>query len=112
MSTNIYDIANELERAIRNLPEYKAVEVVKVSVEGNPEAKEVLESYIAFQKGVQEKLQSGDIPTEEDQKTMLDFNKKVQGNPLLVEYFTKQQQLATYVADLERIIFKPLNELL
>ncbi len=32
MSTNIYDIANELERAIRNLPEYKAV--VKVSVEG------------------------------------------------------------------------------
>ncbi|HFI0633095.1 TPA: YlbF/YmcA family competence regulator [Streptococcus suis] len=112
MSTNIYDIANELERAIRNLPEYKAVEVVKVSVEGNPEAKEVLESYIAFQKGVQEKLQSGDIPTEEDQKTMLDFNKKVQGNPLLVEYFSKQQQLATYVADLERIIFQPLNELL
>ncbi len=34
MSTNIYDIANELERAIRNLPEYKAVEAVKVSVEG------------------------------------------------------------------------------
>ncbi|HFI0236997.1 TPA: YlbF/YmcA family competence regulator [Streptococcus suis] len=112
MSTNIYDIANELERAIRNLPEYKAVEVVKVTVEGNPEAKEILESYIAFQKGVQEKLQSGDIPTEEDQKTMLDFNKKVQGNPLLVEYFSKQQQLATYVADLERIIFQPLNELL
>ncbi len=43
---------------------------------------------------------------------MLDFNKKVQGNPLLTEYFSKQQQLGTYVADLERIIFKPLNELL
>ncbi|HFI0055198.1 TPA: YlbF/YmcA family competence regulator [Streptococcus suis] len=112
MSTNIYDIANELERAIRHLPEYKAVEAVKVTVEGNPEAKEILESYIAFQKGIQEKLQAGDIPTEEDQKTMLDFNKKVQANPILVEYFTKQQQLATYVADLERIIFKPLNELL
>ncbi|WP_193437699.1 YlbF family regulator, partial [Streptococcus suis] len=50
MSTNIYDIANELERAIRNLPEYKAVEAVKVSVEGNSEAKEILESYISFQK--------------------------------------------------------------
>ncbi|HEL2111410.1 TPA: YlbF/YmcA family competence regulator [Streptococcus suis] len=112
MSTNIYDIANELERAIRNLPEYKAVEVVKVSVEGNPEAKEILNSYISFQKDIQNKIQSGDIPTEADQKTMLDFNKKVQANPLLTEYFSKQQQLASYVADLERIIFQPLNELL
>ncbi|MDW8750427.1 YlbF/YmcA family competence regulator [Streptococcus suis] len=112
MSTNIYDIANELERAIRNLPEYKAVEVVKVSVEGNPEAKEILNSYISFQKDIQNKIQSGEIPTEADQKTMLDFNKKVQANPLLTEYFSKQQQLATYVADLERIIFQPLNELL
>lgn len=112
MSTNIYDIANELERAIRNLPEYKAVEVVKVSVEGNPEAKEILNSYINFQKDIQNKIQSGEIPTEADQKTMLDFNKKVQANPLLTEYFSKQQQLATYVADLERIIFQPLNELL
>ncbi|HFI0240105.1 TPA: YlbF/YmcA family competence regulator [Streptococcus suis] len=112
MSTNIYDIANELERAIRNLPEYKAVEVVKVSVEGNPEAKEILNSYISFQKDIQHKIQSGDIPTEADQQTMLDFNKKVQANPLLTEYFSKQQQLASYVADLERIIFQPLNELL
>lgn len=112
MSTNIYDIANELERAIRNLPEYKAVEVIKVSVEGNPEAKEILNSYINFQKDIQNKIQSGEIPTEADQKTMLDFNKKVQANPLLTEYFSKQQQLASYVADLERIIFQPLNELL
>ncbi|NQJ73078.1 YlbF/YmcA family competence regulator [Streptococcus suis] len=112
MSTNIYDIANELERAIRNLPEYKAVEVVKVSVEGNPEAKEILNSYINFQKDIQNKIQSGEIPTEADQQTMLDFNKKVQANPLLTEYFSKQQQLASYVADLERIIFQPLNELL
>ncbi|MGQ7742498.1 YlbF family regulator, partial [Streptococcus suis] len=59
MSTNIYDIANELERAIRNLPEYKAVEAVKVSVEGNSEAKEILESYISFQKEIQSKLQAG-----------------------------------------------------
>lgn len=112
MSTNIYDIANQLERAIRNLPEYKAVEAVKISVEANAEAKEILEGYIAFQKGIQEKLQAGEIPTEADQKEMLDYNKKVQANPLLTEYFTKQQQLGTYVADLERIIFQPLNELL
>ncbi len=34
MSTNIYDIANELERAIRNLPEYKAVEALRSQLRG------------------------------------------------------------------------------
>ncbi len=111
MSTNIYDIANELERAIRNLPEYKAVEAVKVSVEGIQKPKKYWK-VIFLSKRNQSKLQAGEIPTEADQKKMLDFNKKVQGNPLLTEYFSKQQQLGTYVADLERIIFKPLNELL
>ena len=48
MTTNIYDIANQLERAIRNLPEYKAVEAVKVSVEANAEAKSTLDAYISF----------------------------------------------------------------
>ena len=55
MTTNIYDIANQLERAIRNLPEYKAVEAVKVSVEANAEAKSTLDAYISL-KGIQEKL--------------------------------------------------------
>lgn len=112
MSTNIYDIANQLERAIRNLPEYKAVETVKVSIDANPEAKDILENYVAFQKEIQAQLQAGEIPGEDAQKKMLDFNKQVQANPLLTEYFSKQQQLGTYVADLERIIFQPLNELL
>lgn len=112
MSTNIYDIANELERAIRNLPEYKTVEESKALVEANPEAKAILANYIAFQKEIQVKLQSGDVPTEADQNKMMEFNKQVQGNPLLTDYFTKQQKLATYIADLERIIFTPLNELL
>ncbi len=49
MSTNIYDIANQLERAIRNLPEYKAVEAVKDSIDADPEAKSILENYVAFQ---------------------------------------------------------------
>lgn len=112
MSKNIYDIANELERAIRNLPEYKAVEAVKDSVVADEVAKEILDNYIAFQKEIQSKLQAGEIPSEADQQQLMDFNKKVQGNPLLTEYFSKQQKLGMYVADLERIIFTPLNELL
>lgn len=112
MTQNIYDIANQLERSIRQLPEYKAVEAAKASVEASPEAKELLEAYISFQREVQGQLQAGQMPDGDLQERLQDFNKKIQANSLLTEYFSKQQQLSIYIADLEKIIFKPLNELL
>ncbi|MBF0778603.1 YlbF/YmcA family competence regulator [Streptococcus cuniculi] len=112
MTQNIYDIANELERSIRQLPEYKAVEAMKDSIEANQEAKELLENYISFQREIQGQLQAGELPGEDLQERLKDFNQKIQAQPLLVEYFGKQQQLSIYIADLEKIIFKPLNELL
>ena len=36
---NIYDVANELSRTLRDLPEYKAVVESKQAIEANPEAK-------------------------------------------------------------------------
>ncbi|MBF0786892.1 MULTISPECIES: YlbF/YmcA family competence regulator [unclassified Streptococcus] len=112
MAQNIYDIANELERSIRQLPEYKAVEAMKASLDSDKDAKELLESYLSFQHEVQEQLQAGQMPGLDLQERLEDFNKKIQGNPLLTEYFSKQQQLSVYIADLEKIIFKPLKELI
>ena len=112
MSVNIYDLANELERAIRNLPEYKAVAEMKERVAEHLEAQAILNDYAEFQKEIQQQLQVGHIPNKDSQKKMLEFNQKIQEYPILLEYFGKQQQLATYVADLERIIFQPLNDLL
>ena len=43
MSTNIYDLANQLERSIRLLPEYKAVEEAKQAIEADADAKAVFE---------------------------------------------------------------------
>lgn len=112
MSQNVYDLANELDRAIRQLPEYKAVEVVKGSIEGNPEAKSILGQYLAFQTELQQQLQAGQLPSDDVQEKMKDFTRQVQANPLLTEYFSKQQQVSIYISDLEKIIFKPLQDLL
>ena len=70
--TNIYDLANELERGIRALPEYK--------------------------------------PAEE-QAAVQELAQKVEANALLKEYLAAQQGLSVYLNDIERIIFKPLQEL-
>lgn len=56
--------------------------------------------------------QSGQMPMQEVQDKMKSFGDKIQGNPALTEFFNKQQQLSIYLADIERIIFDPVQELL
>ena len=101
---NIYDLANELSRTLRDLPEYKAVVASKQAIEADPEAKTLFDEYLAFQKQLQ-------VPTEAVQQEMKDYMDKIQSSPLVTEFFTKQQQLSIYLGDLEKIIFEPIDDL-
>jgi len=42
---------------------------------------------------------------------MKDYMEKIQASPIVNEFFTKQQQLSIYLADLEKIIFEPIQDL-
>lgn len=108
---NIYDVANELSRTLRDLPEYKAVVESKEAIEANSEAKTLFDEYVAFQNQLQGLLQSGQLPTEAVQQEMEDYMEKIQASPIVNEFFTKQQQLSIYLADLEKIIFEPIQDL-
>ena len=110
--SNIYDLANELERGIRALPEYKTLVEKKEAIAADAEAKALLKDYLAFQQELQAMAQSGQMPTQEVQDKMKSFGEKIQVNPALTEFFNKQQQLSIYLADIERIIFDPVQELL
>lgn len=110
--SNIYDLANELNRTLRELPEYKAVQEAKKTVDADSEAKAILVDYLAFQSELQMMAQTGQMPGLEMQEKMQAFSGKIQENPVLVEFFNKQQQLSIYLADIERIIFEPVQELL
>ena len=39
------------------------------------------------------------------------YMEKIQASPIVNEFFTKQQQLSIYLADLEKIIFEPIQDL-
>lgn len=109
---NIYDLANELSRGLRDLPEYKAVETAKAAISGDAEASKIFADYVAFQTELQTMAQTGQMPDADFQKKMQDFGNLIQGNALLSEFFNKQQQLSIYLADIERIIFEPVQDLL
>ena len=110
--SNIYDSANELSRGLRELPEYKAVKAAKDAISADAEASKIFTEYVAFQDEIQRLAQTGQMPDASFQAKMEDFGKQIQGNSLLSEFFTKQQQLAIYLSDIEKIVFEPVSELL
>ena len=109
--SNIYDLANELSRGLRDLPEYKAVVASKEAIDTDPTAKALFDDYLAFQHELQAVIQSGQMPSAEQQTKIQEFAGKIQGNSVVNEFFAKQQQLSVYIGDLEKIIFDPLEDL-
>ncbi|MEY8700267.1 YlbF/YmcA family competence regulator [Streptococcus ferus] len=112
MTVNVYDLANNLERGIRDLPEYKAVAESKQKVDADQTASALLKEFIDFQSKLQGLMQAGQAPTEKDQEEMQSFGKRIEENPVLKSYFDAQQALSVYMADIERIVFKPLQDLI
>lgn len=108
---NIYDLANGLERAIRALPEYEAVKSAKKAVEEDSAAKALWEEFLVAQGKIQSLMESGQVPSQSDQEEMSALGERIEANAVLKAYFQSQQALGMYVGDLERIIFKPLQEL-
>ena len=107
--TNIYDLANELERGIRALPEYKTL--VEKKEAADAEASALFKEFTDFQEDFYAKMQAGTMPTAEEQAAVQELGQKVEANALLKEYLAAQQGLSVYLNDIERIIFKPLQEL-
>lgn len=63
--SNIYDVANELSRGIRDLPEYKAVLASKEAIDADADAKALFGDYLVFQQEIHGVIQSGQMPTED-----------------------------------------------
>ena len=99
--SNIYDLANELSRGLRDLPEYKAVVASKEAIDTDPTAKALFDDYLAFQHELQAVIQSGQMPSAEQQTKIQEFAGKIQGNSVV----------NVYIGDLEKIIFDPIEDL-
>ncbi len=98
MSNTIYDLANNLERALRQLPEYQAVVEAKETLEHDKAAFETFQKYLTFQQDLQALFQSGQSPDQEKQKQMQELGEKIQATPILADYLNKQQQLSIYLS--------------
>lgn len=108
---NVYDIANELDRELRALPEYKAAASAKAAINDDKEASALWEEFLGHQEKFQMMMQTGQMPSAEEQKEMNELGQKIEANPTMKAFFEAQQRLSVYVADIEKIVFASLREL-
>ena len=69
MAVNLYDYANQLEQALRDSEEYKAIKDAFAKVKENEESKKLFDEFRETQISFQQKqMQGEEIPEEDLQK--------------------------------------------
>ena len=96
--SNIYDTANQIERELRELDEFKALQAAYEEVK-------------AFQQGLQEKQMRGEEFTDEDAEKAQSIATKVQETAVINELMQKEQAFSLVVNDLNRIIMTPVRDM-
>ena len=96
--SNIYDTANQIERELRELDEFKALQAA-------------YEEFQGFQQGLQEKQMRGEEFTDEDAEKAQSIATKVQETAVINELMQKEQAFSLVVNDLNRIIMTPVRDM-
>ncbi len=111
MSVNIYDSANQIEREIRQIPEFVELQAAFAKVKENEEAYKLFKEFQDLQVTLQQKQMQGEEFTDEDAAKAQELATKVQGEEVINVLMAKEQTFSTIVNDLNRIIMKPIQEL-
>ena len=109
--SNIYDTANQLERDLRDLAEFKIVKESFEAIEADETAKALFDEFRQVNIELQQKQYSGQEITEEDIQKAQELGQKVSENEYIKALMEAEQRLNTIMQDINRIITNPLQEL-
>lgn len=109
--TNVHDHAYDLEKALRESNEFKALKEVYERVMNDSSSKEMFENFRDTQIEIQEKQMQGQEITQEEIEKAQQVVELVQQHPDISALMEKEQQLNVVINDISQIITKPLEEL-
>ncbi|WP_226670087.1 YlbF family regulator [Metabacillus litoralis] len=111
MPENLYDVANNLERALRESDEFKALSKLYDQVNADESASKMFENFRNIQLGLQQKQMSGQEISEEEIEQAQKSVQLVQQHETISQLMAAEQRLSMVVTELNKIIMKPLEEL-
>ncbi|MFC0189850.1 YlbF family regulator [Fictibacillus aquaticus] len=109
--SNVYDIAYDLEKALRNSSDFQDLKKAYDEVNANEETKNLFEEFRDLQMSLQQKQMTGQEITEEEVQKAQGVFQDVQQNETISKLMAAEQRMSMIVTEMNKIITKPLEEL-
>ena len=111
MSENLYDVAYKLEKALRESDDFNSLKRLYDEVNADEQASKMFENFRNIQLNLQQKQMSGEEITEEEINHAQKSVQLVQQHEKIAQLMAAEQRLSMIVAELNKIIMKPLEEM-
>lgn len=108
---NIYDLAYDLEKGLRNSEEFNGLKEAYERVMNNPDSKEKFDLFRDTQLNLQQKQMQGEDISEAEVEEARKVVEEVQQNEDISKLMDQEQRLNTVIQDISKIITQPLEEL-
>jgi len=106
---NVYDIAHELTRSLKETDQYKDYAVAKKKIDENPELAKMIEDFQQKSMEIQTKQMTGEQPDADAMAQFQQMYSIVLSDPLAAEYMQKQLLLSQIVSEIYGIIGEALK---
>lgn len=110
MSVNVYDVAYELEKGIRQSKEYTDLLGLLEAVNKDVTAKKMFDNFREVQMRLQQKQMTGQEITQEEVEQAQKLLQLVQQNPTISKLMEAEQRMSMLIGELNKIIMKPLED--
>ncbi len=111
MPVNLYDVANELEKAIRQSDEYSQLKQAYLVVNADPAAKKMFDQFRQVQMNLQQKQMMGQEISQAEIEQAQSAVAYVQQNEKISKLMQAEQLMSMLIGKLNMVIMKPLEEL-
>ena len=101
---NVYDIAHELVRSLRETDQYKDYKDAEAKLKANEDMSRMMDDFQAKSMEYQTKIMSGQMPEQEELAQMQQMSAIIMSDPLSASYVNAQMQLQTIIGDIFKII--------
>ncbi|QFT88244.1 hypothetical protein FIU87_06290 [Bacillus sp. THAF10] len=111
MANNVYDVAYNLETAVKESEEFKNLQALYKEVFAEESTKRMFENFRNIQLELQQKQMSGQEISQEEVEKAQQTVALVQQNEAIAKLMEAEQRMSMMVSELNKIIMKPLEEL-
>ncbi|MGM9927178.1 MAG: YlbF family regulator [Bacillus sp. (in: firmicutes)] len=111
MSVNVYDVAYDLEKSIRNSNEYQELQKWLQAVNEDESAKKMFDNFREVQLKLQQQQMMGQQIAQDEVEHAQKLFQVVQQHATIAKLMDAEQRMSTLIAELNQIIIKPLEEI-